>query len=63
MPVESGMLEKMAKDLGLNAISGRESPEGVTNFTAWEGWAYARWLCEVTIREGRIEAKQIHFLD
>ena len=63
MPVEVGMLEARAKELDLKTSFGKENREVPSRFLAWEGWAFARWFCEVEFSQGRVLTKKVFFLD
>lgn len=63
MPAEVGKLEALAKDLGLQTRVRKASEDETLRLLTWEGWAFARWFCEVEFSQGRVANKKVFFLD
>lgn len=63
MPADVGKLEAMAKDLGLQIRLSKAPQDGTPRLLAWEGWAFARWFCEVEFSQGKVVNKKVFFLD
>lgn len=66
-PVEG--LEAKARDLGLRVIS---QPAGwytdpknppPARISAWEGWIFARWFCDIEHADGKVIQKHTFYLD
>ena len=61
-------LEKRANEAGLNVTHRPPLPktEGQTTpgrLTAWDGWMYARWFCDLKYQDDQVVSKELFFLD
>lgn len=56
-------LEGKAKDYGLKVIVHNGIDSHPAEIIVWEGWAYARWFCEIEISNGKVVHKGVFFLD
>jgi hypothetical protein len=61
-------LEKRALEIGLNVThrppllkTGEDSVPG--RLTAWDGWTYARWFCDLKYEDDRVVSKEMFCLD
>jgi hypothetical protein len=63
MPVEE--FKARAKDLGLKVdiVICERTGSNPGEMIAWEGWAFARWLCQINHIAGKVTQKEIIFLD
>jgi hypothetical protein len=61
-------LEKRALGIGLNVTHRPPLPktEGEPvpgRLTAWDGWMYARWFCDLKYEDDKVVSKEVFFLD
>jgi len=61
-------LEQRAREIGLKVSHRPPIPqtEGKTTpgrLSAWDGWMYARWFCDVKYEDDTVRSKEIFFLD
>ena len=61
-------LEKHAQEAGLEVTHRPPIPqtEGQTTpgrLTAWDGWMYARWFCDIKYEDEKVVSKEMFFLD
>lgn len=61
-------LEERAKEAGLEVTHRTPLPktEGQSTpgrLTAWDGWMYARWFCDLKYEDDQVVSKEIFFLD
>ena len=61
-------LEKHAHEAGLEVTHRPPLPqtEGKSTpgrLTAWDGWMYARWFCDLKYEDDKVFSKEIFFLD
>ena len=61
MPIETA--ESLARKFDLKIIRSERSSARPSNFIAWDGWAFARWICLISYEEGKILKKEVLFLD
>jgi hypothetical protein len=61
-------LEKRAFEMGLNVThrppllkTGEDPIQG--RLTAWDGWMYARWFCDIKYEDDKVVFKEVFFLD
>ena len=60
--------EKHAQEAGLEVTHRPPIPqtEGQTTpgrLTAWDGWMYARWFCDIKYEDEKVVSKEMFFLD
>jgi hypothetical protein len=63
MPADPAGLEAKAGDLGLKTLASKGFKDEPTRLLAWQGWAFARWFCEVESMQGKVIKKEVYFLD
>jgi len=58
-------LEDRARKLGLRTLMGRASADGQLppGLLTWEGWAFARYFCNVEHDNSRVTKRERYFLD
>ena len=56
-------LEQRAKDYGLNVKTFKGSDSQAPKILVWEGWAFARWFCEIEHLNGKVVHKETFSLD
>jgi hypothetical protein len=61
-------LEASAKEAGLEVRHRPPLPrtEGQSvpgRMTAWDGWMYARWFCDIKYQDDEVVSKEVFFLD
>ena len=61
-------LEKRAQEAGLEVTHRPPLPqtEGQSTpgrLTAWDGWMYARWFCDLKYEDEKVVFKEMFFLD
>ena len=61
MPIEAA--ESLAKKLDLKIIRSEGSGSEPSKLVAWDGWAFARWVCSVSYERGKVQKKGVLFLD
>jgi hypothetical protein len=63
MPADPAGLEAKAKDLGLKTLASKGIKDEPTRLLVWQGWAFARWFCEVEFIQNKVSKKEVYFLD
>jgi hypothetical protein len=61
-------LEERARQAGLEVdhrpplpkTAGQSTPG---RLTAWDGWMYARWFCDIRYEDEKVVSKEVFFLD
>ncbi len=61
MPVQG--LEARAEELGLKVKLFKAVGSRPSKIIVWEGWAFARWFCEIEHVNGKVVSKESFFLD
>jgi hypothetical protein len=61
MPIHG--LEEKAKERGLKVFKFEANGSRPAIMTVWEGWAFARWFCEIEHTNGKVVSKKNVFLD
>ena len=56
-------LEQRAKDYGLKVKTFKGNDSQPAKIIVWEGWAFARWFCEIEHLNGKVIHKEVFFLD
>lgn len=61
-------LEQQAHRAGLNVSHRPPLPQTEGQFTpgrltAWDGWMYARWFCDIKYEDDKVVSKEMFFLD
>jgi hypothetical protein len=56
-------LEQRAKDYGLKVKTFKGSDSQSPRIIVWEGWAFARWFCEIEHSNGKVVHKKAFSLD
>jgi hypothetical protein len=56
-------LEQRAKDYGLKVKTFKGNDSQPAKIIVWEGWAFARWFCEIEHLNGKVIHKKVFFLD
>jgi hypothetical protein len=61
-------LEKLAKEAGLEVthrppLPRTEGQRTPGRLTAWDGWMYARWFCDLKYEDEKVLSKEMFFLD
>jgi hypothetical protein len=67
MEVAIGMpilgLEEKAKERSLKILKFEANGSRPARMTVWEGWAFARWFCEIEHANGKVVSKKTALLD
>jgi hypothetical protein len=61
-------LEESAKKAGLEVthrppLATTEGQRTPGRLTAWDGWMYARWFCDLKYEDDKVVSKEVFFLD
>jgi hypothetical protein len=56
-------LEERARDFGLNIRMSEGNDTQGARIIVWDGWAFARWFCEIECVNGKVVKKGTFFLD
>ena len=56
-------LEQRAKDYGLKVKTFKGNDSQPAKIIVWEGWAFARWFCEIEHLNRKVIHKEVFFLD
>ncbi len=61
MPIHG--LEEKAKERSLRVRKIKANGSRQARMTVWEGWAFARWFCDIEHTNGKVVSKKTIFLD
>ena len=61
MPIHG--LEEKAKERSLKIIKFKANGSDPAKMTVWEGWAFARWFCDIEHTNGKVVSKKTVSLD
>ena len=61
-------LEERAKEAGLEVrhrppLRKTEGEPVPGRLSAWDGWMYARWFCDIKYEDDKVVSKEVFFLD
>jgi hypothetical protein len=55
--------ESLARKFDLKVIRSERSSAMPSKLTVWDGWAFNRWICQISYENGKILKKEVLFLD
>jgi len=55
--------ESLAQRQGLKIIKSAGNDPNRTTLLVWDGWAFARWICAISYKDGIVVKRKVNFLD